>query len=320
MGENKPNNIPEENKPNNNEQPLNNPSTDEPILPAAETTTEVEQPSTLNLSTEALAEADLQPLNPNMEVHHHAHDPAAPHHQKKNWKNYFWEFLMLFLAVFCGFLAEYQLEHVIEDQREEKFAESLLEDIKKDSIDLAADIPFWENYIKRIDTLRNEIKKPSSQRDMFLLFRCVVKIRYYDNFNYHDRTIQQLKNGGNFRLIRKKGIADSLIDYDSQIQSELRDMEMQSNNIWQNLNFLQDKIFNADFYQLRRNKIGLDSAIKANPEIIKIRTGKEDELFEYYNRLQFFQVMSNYRLGANKGLLLKASSLIEMIKKEYHLQ
>ena len=23
-----------------------------------------------------------------MEVHHHAHDPAAPHHQK-NWKNYF---------------------------------------------------------------------------------------------------------------------------------------------------------------------------------------------------------------------------------------
>ena len=251
-----------------------------------------------------------------MEVHHHSHES----HGKKNWKAYFWEFLMLFLAVFCGFLAEYQLEHVIEHQREEKFAESLLDDIKKDTMDLAADIPFWENYIKRIDTIRNEIKKPSSQRDMFLLFSCVVKIRYYNNFNYHDRTIQQLKNGGNFRLIRKKGIADSLIDYDSQIQSELRDMEMQSNNIWQNLNFLQDKIFNADFYQFRRNKIGLDSAIKANPEVIKIRTGKEDELFEYYNRLQFFQVMTNYRLGANKGLLLKASDLIKMIKKEYHLK
>lgn len=44
-----------------------------------------------------------------MEVHHHPHDPAAPHH-KKNWKSYFWEFLMLFLAVFCGFLAENQRE------------------------------------------------------------------------------------------------------------------------------------------------------------------------------------------------------------------
>ena len=315
MEENKSLNSPEEIRPQCNsqdavhEQQLNNLSTDETIIPAPEKTSEAEQPQTTN----------YKPETENMEVHHHAHNPAAPHH-KKNWKSYFWEFLMLFLAVFCGFLAEYQLEHVIEHQREEKFAESLLADIKKDTIDLAADIPFWENYIKRIDTLRNEIKKPSSQRDMFLLFSCVVKIRSYDNFNYHDRTIQQLKNGGNFRLIRKKGVADSLIDYDSQIQSVLRDMEMQSNNIWQNLNFLQDKIFNADFYQFRRNKIGLDSAIKANPEIIKIRTGKEDELFEYCNRLQFFQVMSNYRLGANKRLLLKASSLIKMIKKEYHLQ
>ena len=31
----------------------------------------------------------------NMEVHHHAH-----HGGKKNWKAYFWEFLMLFLAEF----------------------------------------------------------------------------------------------------------------------------------------------------------------------------------------------------------------------------
>ena len=36
-----------------------------------------------------------------MELHHHAH-----HEGKKNWKSYFWEFLMLFIAVFCGFLAE----------------------------------------------------------------------------------------------------------------------------------------------------------------------------------------------------------------------
>jgi hypothetical protein len=31
-----------------------------------------------------------------MEVHAHSHS-----HGKKNWKAYFWEFLMLFLAVFC---------------------------------------------------------------------------------------------------------------------------------------------------------------------------------------------------------------------------
>jgi len=66
-----------------------------------------------------------------MEVHHHAHNPAEPHH-KKNWKSYFWEFLMLFLAVFCGFLAEYQLEHKIEKDRELQFIKSLTTDLQDD--------------------------------------------------------------------------------------------------------------------------------------------------------------------------------------------
>lgn len=64
-----------------------------------------------------------------MEVHHH------PHHEgKKNWKSYFWEFLMLFLAVFCGFLAEYQLEHKIESDREKQYVVSMIADINEDAV------------------------------------------------------------------------------------------------------------------------------------------------------------------------------------------
>jgi hypothetical protein len=89
MEENKPIHNEEEVKPPNNpqdavhEQQLNTPSTDEPITPAAETSNIINQPSDIK----------------NMEVHHHTHAS----HGKKNWKSYFWEFLMLFLAVFCGF-------------------------------------------------------------------------------------------------------------------------------------------------------------------------------------------------------------------------
>jgi len=65
----------------------------------------------VTISHEAEPDNPAQPVDPNpesspttsnMEVHHHTH---AGHHQKK-WSDYFWEFLMLFLAVFCGFLAE----------------------------------------------------------------------------------------------------------------------------------------------------------------------------------------------------------------------
>ncbi len=66
--------------------------------------------------------------NTNMEVHHHGHV-----HENKKWKEYFFQFLMLFLAVFLGFLAEYQLEHIVENNREEQYIKSFVEDLKADT-------------------------------------------------------------------------------------------------------------------------------------------------------------------------------------------
>lgn len=54
----------------------------------------------------------------------------------KNWKLYFREFVMLFLAVFCGFLAEYQLEHIIEKEREKELAANFYNELKGDSLAL----------------------------------------------------------------------------------------------------------------------------------------------------------------------------------------
>ena len=314
MEENKPIQNEEEVKPPNNpqdavhEQQLNNLSTDEPIVAAAETTSEIEQQPTTN----------NKPETEDMEVHHHTHAS----HGKKNWKSYFWEFLMLFLAVFCGFLAEYQLEHVIEHQREKKFAESLYEDLKKDTVDLRGDISGWESLLKNLDTVRTEIEKPVLKRDALLLYKKAALMRSYDNFEYHDRTIEQLKNGGNFRLIRKAAISDSLIDYDAAIKSRLRDQEMQSNVIYQAINFLQDKLFSSKFYGTNTvaHEAQLDSAFKVSPEIFIPFKEKEAELFEYYNHLQFYKFMTKYRLHTCKALLRKATNLIELIKKEYSLE
>ena len=249
-----------------------------------------------------------------MEVHAHTHT------ERKKFTHYLWEFLMLFLAVFCGFLAENQREHIVEHQREKKFVESLLEDLKKDTADLENDIPFWNHYLNRVDTLQAELKKPAAQRNQILVYRCMANMRRYNNFEYHDRTIDQLKNAGNFRLIRNKKIADSLIDYDANIRSELRDQEVQSNSIWQSLNFLQDRFMNSDFFILKNSSIRLDSAAKANPSVLEIRKNQDDDLFEYYNRLDFFRVINAYRNGDNKILLRRAIGLIQMIQKEYHFQ
>src|SRR5688572_7585308 len=104
---------------NLDEQPEETPSEktfveDETVMPASE--------------VQALEINSLNELNPNMEVHHHGHV-----HEKKKWKEYVFQFLMLFLAVFCGFLAEYQLEHKIEKDREKQFITSLVADLQEDA-------------------------------------------------------------------------------------------------------------------------------------------------------------------------------------------
>src|SRR5262245_2682286 len=75
-----------------------------------------------------------------MEVHHHSsrqsevgsHQSAA----RKNWLNYFFDFLMLFLAVTLGFLVENQREHYVAHLRAREYAKSLIEDLAADTTEL----------------------------------------------------------------------------------------------------------------------------------------------------------------------------------------
>ena len=98
---------------NIDEEPLENPiasqskNPSDEILPTQDT-------ETINSTQKPSPFAEtLEDKKENMEVHHHSN-----HEGKKNWKSYFWEFLILFLAVFCGFLAENIRESSLERHKE----------------------------------------------------------------------------------------------------------------------------------------------------------------------------------------------------------
>ena len=149
----------------------------------------------------------------NMEVHHHAHDPAAPH-PKKNWKSYFWEFLMLFLAVFCGFLAEYQLEHKIEKERAVKYMHDMVENIKYDTIRYNRNL---ENNVllgKQLDSLRAEISEAiKGNMHSNRLYNLWLKSRNFSSASFNRSAITQLKNSGNLRLVKNDSLVTLMIDY-----------------------------------------------------------------------------------------------------------
>src|SRR6187399_1500350 len=148
-----------------------------------------------------------------MEVHAHTHTT------RKKWTHYLWEFLMLFLAVFCGFLAEYQLEHKIEKDREKQYISSLYEDLKENDKMLSQVLILQKIRIDRMDSMINILNHPESIRgnEGLLYYFARVSPRL-QTLTVNNRTFEQLKNSGNFRLIRKIETSNLIMAYYETIQ------------------------------------------------------------------------------------------------------
>ncbi len=147
-----------------------------------------------------------------MDVHHHGHV-----HEQKKWKEYVFQFFMLFLAVFCGFLAEYQLEQTIERHREKEFIESFVNDLKLDTAQIKLRSRNITNAVKGIYSLL-AVSKDLTGIENVRMF-CYYYIKYVPTRPIllvpNDGTMQQLKNAGGLRLIKNRGAVDNIMSYDS---------------------------------------------------------------------------------------------------------
>ncbi len=144
-----------------------------------------------------------------MEVHHHGHV-----HEKKKWKEYVFQFLMLFLAVFCGFLAEYQLEHKIERDKEGVYVQNLLNDFKADTAIYSEFSQGNKELFSSIDTLIQLIKSPERKQHIAkLAFSARMILPKWKALYTTDRTYEEMKGSGTLRLIRNKEAANAISRY-----------------------------------------------------------------------------------------------------------
>jgi hypothetical protein len=141
-----------------------------------------------------------------MEVHHHAH-----HEDKRGWKSYFWEFLMLFLAVFCGFMAEYQLEHVIEHQREKKLMRTLSADLTNDKITLQKYITWRTETNSNFDSLLLLLSNPDPKENAYLIYKLMDRTGLRFGLpEVNAGAISQLTYSGGLRLVRSSIVSDAI--------------------------------------------------------------------------------------------------------------
>jgi hypothetical protein len=84
----------------------------------------------------------------NMEVHHH----PDLHHEPKKWKEYFLEFLMIFLAVMMGFFAENIREGISNKEKEKKYMESMLVDLKRGTAEITPITGLQKSLVRKMDS------------------------------------------------------------------------------------------------------------------------------------------------------------------------
>jgi|SRR5688572_21583203 len=249
-----------------------------------------------------------------MEVHHHTDTP------RKKWNHYFWEFFMLFLAVFCGFLAEYQLEHVIEHKREKQYMKTLLEDLKKDTASLEESVQFWIALGKKIDSARPLLKSHANNYGLEEIYEMAAMLVDFNDFIYFDRTIEQLRNAGNFRLIRNQKVSDTLISYDSFIRVQLKEQEETLLKVLLNLLSLQNEIFDSDLVEFKFKKLKKMIVSAGDTTINYPIVNNKEKLFKYYNDLFLYRAGIMYIISSENGLKKWATNLIILVKKEYRLK
>ena len=239
-----------------------------------------------------------------MEIHAHTHTA------RKKFTHYLWEFLMLFLAVFCGFLAENFREHQVEHQREKVYIKSLVEDLKQDTAQLNQIIISFNEKIHFKDSLLNELASPDVLKNSAKAYFYFERSRHFPDFIYTDRTIQQLKNSGNMRLLRNKAVSDSIVEFDSRVRY-LFVGQNQLNSLVLTYGFQKNKLF-----QLRL----LDSVTSKYKTGIPLLSRNRDDIDEFYNNMWDQKKFFTWVRDLDVELLARAIRLIKFIEKEYQLK
>jgi hypothetical protein len=245
-----------------------------------------------------------------MEVHHH----PDTHHKK--FKDFFLEFIMIFLAVTLGFIAENVRELISNHEQEKHYIESLVHDLTEDTVSMH--IAVKENN-EKIDSLKKlaRLKKAdfSKIQTRISLYNASRMIGDYSLFKSNDATMMQLKTSG-LQLIKKDHVADSIASYNVKLKI---------------VDAVESIYFNGTNSAMEASQQLLDLSANNDTAYYDTSTGFKNVMLPLYldnpSSLPRFFNKVDFEIGATRlyvyniqRVLPYAERLIAYLKKEYNLE
>jgi hypothetical protein len=251
-----------------------------------------------------------------MEVHHH------PNVGKKNFKEYFLEFLMIFLAVTMGFFAENIREYLSDREKEHADINGLVKNLTADSVMIELALQDYQAVEMEIDSLMELIKTGKYKENPEKLYRMAYQTRGSRVFEYSNTTFQQMESSGSFRLIRNEEIRNFLVNYNNTINTGIRALETRLLETEKNQSELQNALLDDTMYPSAENII-YHHALRTN----FFQPGDHAPLFNESQQAQFLKL---YNLLFERNVIIiyyktelgklkdKNRQLVTSIKKQYN--
>ena len=221
-----------------------------------------------NVNDNPSQEEIIETKSENMEVHHH------PHVEKKSFKEYLLEGLMIFLAVSMGFIAENVREHISENERAKEFAASLVTDLAGDTAYIQKHIIIRKGIYNNADSLMTLIKYGSLTTDFDKFSRYFRGINVRGILTINRGTIHQLENSGALRYFRNKQLTSFLINYYNRIDEINHRVQYMFD--YESANLLP---FSREHYDFRYE----DTIFRNKKKIMPFRNIDENKQIELYN-------------------------------------
>jgi hypothetical protein len=262
---------------------------------------------------------DQKEIPGNMEVHHH---PQLPHgeHSKK-FKEYFLEFLMIFLAVSMGFIAENIREHISDGEKEKQYIESFIADVKGDTAACARSVSKILLQVYKIDTLESVLSSIRSNNDTSAIIKCYNLAQFIESeysVSFSERTINQLISSGNMRLLQNS-VSDSVMDYFTALKAFDGQKQFYINYtgrcIDEQKNYFQFRYIHTTFG--KDTSLYLVAAKQGNPILLttdSVKLGSFNSTIEFTKRIAYGYMLD--LLEVKK----KATGLLVFLQSKYGLR
>ena len=158
-----------------------------------------------------------------MEVHHH------PEVEKKTFKEYLLEGLMIFIAVMMGFIAENIRENITNKEHARQLTSQLVQDLKADTAQLNKAYNFQERIVKVNDSLFVLLQQPLAITDLKKIQKLIISSHNLFPFHPSGGASAAIKSELHLKQFAESKIISHIAQYEgtSQLASTVQDIYLQ---------------------------------------------------------------------------------------------